>query len=75
MHDSDVASGLGAISAIFMTGVVVGTCGTMIYSDPMTMRNMYRAQLWEEAVAAGVAERLETEQGPGYKWKENSNER
>jgi len=74
MGDSEPSSLFGAVVAFFMLGVVCGICGFIIYSDPATMRNMYREQMWQEAVEAGVAEKLETSQGPGYRWKVSVNE-
>lgn len=74
MGDSESSSLLGAVVAFFMLGVVCGICGFSIYSDPATMRNMYREQMWQEAVEAGVAEKLETSNGPGYRWKGSGNE-
>lgn len=70
MYLPDVARSLGALTIIFLFGAAFGMTVIMIWSDPMTMRNMYREQLWKEAVEAGVAEKLETSQGPGYRWKE-----
>jgi len=74
MIDPEPSSLVGAVVAFFMLGIVCGICGFIIYSDPATMRNMYREQLWKEAVEAGVAEKLETSNGPGYRWKESGNE-
>lgn len=70
MYIPDVARSLGALTVIFFFGAAFGVCAIIVYSDPATMRNMYREQMWQEAVDAGVAEKLETSQGPGYRWKE-----
>ena len=69
MGDPEPSSLLGTIVAFFALGAICGACGVHIYSDPMSMRNMYREQMWQEAVANGVAEKLETSQGAGYRWK------
>ena len=73
MDDPEPSSLIGVVLVFFVFGAICGGCTVSIYSDPMTMRNMYRTQLWEEAVNRGFAERVEWPDGLGeFRWKESN---